>query len=347
EDEDYLEAIHSALKTQALCAEDAVYRAGVQFSDMFKNMESPYMKERAADVTDITACVMNLLTGTQRDPLSGVTQPVVLAAEELLPSQTIQLDKNKIAAFVTKTGALNSHASILARSLGIPSIAALGDAFEQLKSGDLAIADGIEGLILCDPDAATQTAYAAKMQRLEDETLRLHALCGKRAVTKDGFCVALCANIGQPDEVAAALAQGAEGIGLFRSEFLYLGRNDFPSEEVQFEAYQKALTAMAPRRVVIRTLDLGADKQAACLNLPHEENPALGYRAIRICLDRAADLFVPQLRALLRASVYGNLAILFPMIISVQEIRSILSLLASVKKDLRAEHIPYREKTEL
>ncbi|MEG1275970.1 MAG: phosphoenolpyruvate--protein phosphotransferase [Ruthenibacterium sp.] len=344
EDKDYLEAVYSAIRVDALCAEYAVYRAGMQFSSLFQSMDDAYMKERAADITDVSMRVAALLTGEVRDdPLSGVEQPVILAADTFSPSQTMQLDKAKIAAFVTRTGAFHSHASILARSLGIPAVAALGDAFGQLENGVTAIVDGIDGLVLCNPGATALAQYQAKARTLSEAAQRQKLLRGKSAVTCDGFSVALCANIGQPDEVWQALSYDAEGIGLFRSEFLFLGHSAAPSEETQFEAYKKVLTAMAPRPVAVRTLDLGADKQTPCLPLPFEENPALGYRAIRISLDRAEEIFVPQLRALLRASVYGALSILFPMITGVQEVHSILSLLDTVKGQLRKEHIPYSE----
>ena len=347
EDEDYLDAIHGMIRMESLCAEYAVHSAGIQFSSIFSNLDDDYMKERAADVVDLSARIAGILTGEQNDPLAQADAPVVVAAEELLPSQTIQLDKSRVAAFVTRTGAFNSHASILARSLGIAAVAALGDGFSELRSGETVIVDGIDGLVICEPDAATEAEYAAKRKRLAAEALHLETLRGQPAVTLDGQTIELCANIGHPEEAAEAEKQDAEGIGLFRSEFLYLEGKDFPSEEVQFAAYQKALESMAPHRVVVRTLDLGADKQAPYFKIPQEENPALGYRAIRISLDRVNDIFVPQLRALLRASVYGRLAIMFPMITSVQEVRSILCVLDAVKKQLREEKLPYREDVEI
>lgn len=345
EDEDLLECIHGIINTESSCGEYAVYTAGKQFSALFSHMDNEYMRERAADVEDLSRRIIGILTGHEKDPLEGITQPVIIAAEELLPSQTVQLDKSRVAAFISCKGSMNSHASILARSLGIPSVTALNNGYELIKSGDYLIVDGISGLVINQPDTETMLSYDNKLKELDKEKQRLRSLVGTKAVTMDGSSIEICANIGHSDECEQALEMDADGIGLFRSEFLFLESNDFPSEEIQFAAYKTALEKLSPKRVVIRTLDLGADKQAPYFNIGEEENPALGYRAIRICLDRT-DIFIPQLRALLRASIYGKLAIMFPMITSVQEVKNIYTIVNSVKKDLDEEGIPYSNDIE-
>ncbi|MEM1485820.1 phosphoenolpyruvate--protein phosphotransferase [Oscillospiraceae bacterium PP1C4] len=346
EDEDYLENIRNIIRVESICAEYAVYITGIQFGEIFSSLEDEYMRGRAADILDLSGRVVDILCGRNKTQLRDVTEKVVIAAEDLMPSQTIQLDKSKISAFVTKNGTASSHASILARSLGLPAVSALGDGFHQLRHGQFAIVDGVDGLVICEPDRILSAQYEWKRCQLEEEKIRLQTIKGTKAVTQDGLHLEICANIGHPDEASPALEEDADGVGLFRSEFLYLESSDFPSEEVQMAAYKKVLEQMRGRRVVVRTLDLGADKQAPYFHIPHEDNPALGYRAIRIELDRT-EIFVTQLRALLRASVYGKLAIMFPMIVSMEEVHSIKRMIAGVKEDLRAEGISFAEEVEL
>jgi phosphoenolpyruvate-protein phosphotransferase (PTS system enzyme I) len=345
EDEDFLAAIFNNIDTESICAEYAVYMTGNQFASMFSGIEDDYMRERAADITDLSKRIIGILTGHRHNPFVGLTEPIIIAAHELLPSQTIQLDKSRVLAFISRKGSMNSHASILARSLGIPAVAGLENGFDQIQSGDYLIVDGMNGLVISEPDNETLDSYEQKLQVLNQETLRLRSLIGTKAMTKDGSLIEICANIGHSDECLQALEMDADGIGLFRSEFLYLESDDFPDEETQFLAYKKVLETLSPKRVVIRTLDLGADKQAPYLQIGEEDNPALGYRAIRICLDRT-DIFIPQLRALLRASIYGKLAVMFPMITSLLEVKSIYTLLNTVGKDLKSEGIPYSEDIE-
>ncbi|MDD2993817.1 MAG: phosphoenolpyruvate-protein phosphotransferase system enzyme [Clostridiales bacterium] len=347
EDANYLDAVHSMICMESLCAEYAVYSAGVQFASIFSNMADDYMKERAADVRDLSTRVCDILLQQHSDPLAGCTHPVIIAAEDLLPSQTVRLDKQKVAGFITRGGTFNSHAAILARSLGIAAVAALGSGFDRLQTGDNTIVDGIDGLVILEPDDNTVLQYAEKIAALRAEEKRLALLHGKPATTADGANIRLCANISQPEEAAAALRSDAEGIGLLRSEFLFWDEAHFPTEEVQFETYKKILLALAPRRVTIRTLDLGSDKQSPHFSFAAEKNPALGYRSVRISLDRVEDVFIPQLRALLRASVYGNLAIVFPMVTCQQEVHGILSVLARVKQGLRHDGLAYSEKLEI
>ncbi len=345
EDDDYLDNIHSLIQDDNLCAEYAVYATGQQFAEVLAASNDVYMQERGADLRDLTKRIIRILSGRSDNPFAGVTEPVIVAAEELLPSQTVQMDKNLVLAFLSQSGSVNSHASILARNLGIPSVTSLGGGFEKLMSDDFCIVDGFEGCVILSPSIEALGEYERKSAKLKEEKERLRTLVGVPAQTKDGVVIELCANIGRPDEAEEALKQDAEGIGLMRSEFLYLDSNDFPTEEEQFLAYKQVLTVMHPRRVVVRTLDLGADKQAPYFKLSKEENPALGYRAIRICLDRM-DIFMPQLRALLRASVFGRLAVMFPMITSVEEVRAIRKLIDIAKADLDADKIPYSQNIE-
>lgn len=346
EDEVFLDSIHSIIDTESCCAEYAVHTAAKQFASVFAEMADEYMQERAADVEDLSRRLITVLSGYETDPLQGITEPVILAAEELLPSQTIQLDKSLVLGFVSQRGSINSHASILARSLGIPSVTALQSGYDLIHSGDHLIIDGMNGILIHQPDRKTILEYDNKQKELQQEKERLRALLGTKAITRDGSSIEICANIGHSDESQQAIEMDADGIGLFRSEFLFLEGTDFPSEEVQFNAYKKVLETLSPKRVVIRTLDIGADKQAPYFPISNEDNPSLGYRAIRICLDRT-DIFIPQLRALLRASVYGKLAIMFPMITAVEELDHIHTLLNSVKEELTAEGILYSDELEL
>lgn len=346
EDEDFIGSIHGLIEEEKLCAEYAVYATGVQFAEVFENMEDEYMRERATDVRDLSQRIVDILSERTNPLLESITEPVIIAARDLLPSQTVLMDKSQVLAFVSQKGSYNSHASILARSLGIPAVSNLEDGFDQLKNNQFIIVDGIEGCVICEPDGNTFVQYKERNFQLAKEKERLLELKGTAACTKDGCCIEICANIGCPEEAKKALELDAQGVGLFRSEFLYLENDDFPTEEAQFQAYKETLEIMGSRRVIVRTLDLGADKQAPYFNLSKEENPALGYRAIRICLDQT-DIFIPQLRALLRASVYGKLAVMFPMITGVAEIRSIKLILNKVKEDLTAEGIPFSSELEI
>ncbi len=345
EDDDLLDYIHDMITQKSARAEYAVYEAGIHFSSVFAVMDDSYMKERAVDISDLATRLINILRGRSDETLSQLKNPVIVAAEDIMPSQTIQMDKSRVLAFVLKKGSMTSHAAILARSLGIPAVASLGDGFDKLESGSFAIADGSAGCVVVEPTDDVKAEYDAKTVKLSAEKHRLQALKGTQAKTKDGNVISLYANIGHPDEVPNILVNDAEGIGLFRSEFLYLDNEDFPSEETQFEAYKSVLCGMGGRRVVIRTLDLGADKQAPYFNLEHEENPALGYRAIRICLDRT-DIFVTQLRALLRSSVYGKLAVMFPMIVGAEEVKAIYKIIDKVKADLKSEGRAFSDEIE-
>ncbi len=345
EDEDFLDNIHDIITQESLCASYAVFATGKQFSDMFIATGDEYMQQRAADVVDLCGQLETILAGGAENPFAGIEQPVIVAAEELMPSQTVQLDKKMVLGFISKRGSTNSHASILARSLGIPAVSCLGDGYDTLQDGDEVILDGIDGCVIVSPTQDMRMQFHQKMSELAHQNEQLKALAGLPAQTRDGACLELCANIGTPEEVDMALACDAEGIGLFRSEFLYLESNEFPDEEMQFEAYKTALHRMNGKRVVVRTLDLGADKQAPYFNIPNEENPALGYRAIRICLNQP-EIFETQLRALLRASVFGRLAIMFPMVTSETEVRLILQVVNTVKSKLDTENIPYAKDIE-
>ena len=341
EDEDFTDNIRAIIEEESLSAEYAVYSTCKQFAALLEATGSEVMLGRAADMRDLSQRITGILRGeSASDLLAGTAEPVVVAAEELLPSQTVQMDKSRVLAFVCRRGSKSSHAAILARSLGIPAVSGLGDGYDRLAGGDEVIVDGNDGLVIAWPDSETESKYEIKKQRLAEEADLLKQLRGLPAETTDGVRVELCANIGHPSEVNAALSQDADGVGLFRSEFLYLDGDDFPGEEEQFNAYKAALEALAPRRVVVRTLDFGADKRAPYFSLPKEDNPALGYRAIRICLDRP-DIFGPQIRALLRASVFGKLAVMFPMITGVGEVRSIRKFIESIKQNMDEEGIPY------
>ncbi|MCE5235782.1 MAG: phosphoenolpyruvate--protein phosphotransferase [Clostridiaceae bacterium] len=344
EDEDYRQSIDSLIEQESVCGEYAVYETGKRFSAMFLATGDDYMMARAADVVDISSQVIAKLRGEENSP-DASRGPVLIAAEDLLPSQTVQLDKSLVLGFISRLGNLNSHASILARSLGIPAVAALQEGYDALKDGVFAILDGSDGALILEPDAETLAAYRKKAERFAAENARLQELSGARAETADGFPIELAANIGHPDEAKTAYKFNADGIGLFRSEFLYFESDGFPSEEFQYEAYKKTLALDPKKRVVIRTLDLGADKQAPYFELPHEENPAMGYRAIRICLDRT-DIFITQLRALLRASAHGRLAVMFPMITTEFEVQKVFALLEQVKADLRAGGVPFSDDVE-
>ena len=340
DDLDYVEAVVNMIETQSINAEFAVATTGDNFSAMFSAMEDEYMKSRAADVKDISNRIIQILSGQESGEMGAVKEPVILVAEDLAPSETVQLDKSKVLAFVTRFGSTNSHTAILARTMNIPAL--IGVALPEEMEGKLGIVDGFEGKLIVEPTKEVLEEYEAKKRGEEEKRKLLLELRGKETVTRDGKRMELYANIGSVSDVAAALANDAGGIGLFRSEFLYLEASDYPTEEEQFTAYRQVAEAMAGKKVIIRTLDIGADKQVDYFQLGREENPALGYRAIRICLDRE-DVFKTQLRAIFRASYYGTVAIMIPMIISLGEVRRVKELICEVKAELDAELLPYHE----
>ena len=340
DDLDYVEAVVNMIETQSINAEFAVATTGDNFSAMFSAMEDEYMKSRAADVKDISNRIIQILSGQESGGMGAVKEPVILVAEDLAPSETVQLDKSKVLAFVTRFGSTNSHTAILARTMNIPAL--IGVALPEEMEGKLGIVDGFEGKLIVEPTKEVLEEYEAKKRGEEEKRKLLLELRGKETVTRDGKRMELYANIGSVSDVASALANDAGGIGLFRSEFLYLEASDYPTEEEQFTAYRQVAEAMAGKKVIIRTLDIGADKQVDYFQLGREENPALGYRAIRICLDRE-DVFKTQLRAIFRASYYGTIAIMIPMIISLGEVRRVKELICEVKAELDAELLPYHE----
>lgn len=346
EDLDYNDSICNIIETQSVNAEYAVAVTSDNFAEMFSAMDDAYMKERAADIRDISnRLIRNLQAGGSDNVLGG--DKVIICADDLAPSETVLLDKEKVLAFVTAHGSSNSHTAILARNMNIPAIIGLGDAFlSEIKDGDSAIVDGFTGEIFISPDEETMASLEKKQKEDEEKKKLLQELKGKENVTLDGKKINIYANIGSVDNIGAVLLNDAGGIGLFRSEFLYLESNDYPTEEQQFAAYKKVLESMAGKKVIIRTLDIGADKQVDYFNLAKEENPALGYRAIRICLTRP-EIFKTQLRALYRASAYGNLGIMFPMITSVSELEKILAICAEVRAELVKESIEISDNVEL
>ena len=344
EDEDFVETIHELVE-DGCSAEYAVEQAGQQFSAMFAAMDDPYMQARSADILDVAKRIRNNLLGITDGGIDS-EEPVILAADDLAPSETLQMDKSKILAFITKGGSDNSHTAILARTMGIPAVCGAGDALEESLNGRIAYIDGENGQLIVEPDDAALTALNEKMEKQQETKKLLQTMKGQEDVTLDGRKLMLYCNIGSPEDVAAVLENDGQGIGLFRSEFLYLQSDTYPTEDAQFEAYRAAAAAMNGKRVVIRTLDIGADKQVDYFQMAHEENPALGVRAIRICLNRP-EIFRTQLRALYRASAYGKIAIMFPMITSVWEVEECKRLCRSVMEELDAEGIPYNADTEL
>lgn len=345
DDDDYIDNIVTLISQKKINAEAAVEETAQQFSEMFRSMDDAYMKERAADVLDISRRIQVQLCGGEANDFSAY-DGVILAADDLAPSETLQLDTDKILGFVTSGGSTNSHTAILARTLGITAVVNTGTQLHTDVEGKTVIVDGFTGTVYLDPDSATLDKMKKKQAEAEERKIRLEAYRGKESVTVDGYKVNVFANIGNPDNVPQALANDAEGIGLFRSEFLYLENATYPTEEQQFEAYKKTVEMMGGKTVVIRTLDIGADKKVDYFDLKAEENPAMGMRAIRICLTRPT-LFKTQLRALCRASAYGKIAIMFPMIISVDEVRRSRELLRQVQNELRHEGIAFDESTEV
>jgi len=345
EDLDYRDSVTGIIRDEHVNAEYAVDQTAAQFSDMFAQMDDDYMKERAADVLDVSRRVIRLLTGQEDEALGG-DMPCIIAAADLAPSETARLDRSKVLGFITARGSSNSHTAIFARTMGIPAVVGLGDSLLEEFDGKHVFVDGASGEVFVDPDAQTSARLEDRRDQEAAHRRYLDTFRGREAVTTDGHRVLVCANIGAPKDLEAVQGADADGIGLFRSEFLYLGRDDYPPEEDQYQAYRQVLEAMGGRMVVIRTLDIGADKQADYFQLPKEENPAMGLRAIRICLTRP-EVFRTQLRALYRASAHGKLGIMFPMITSVSEVKRVKEMCAQVRAELKAEGIPFDEKAEL
>lgn len=335
EDEDYNDSVINIIETQLVNAEYAVASTGDNFSEMFAAMDDEYFQARSVDIKDISERVIRILNGADDDSDIG-DEPVIIIAEDLAPSETVQMDKSKLIAFVTRLGSSNSHTAILARTMSIPAL--IGTEIDESYNGKMGIVDGYEGKFIIDPEASVLEEYFAKKRAQDERKELLQQLKGKENITKSGKKINLYANIGNPSDLVNVLANDAGGIGLFRSEFLYLESNDFPTEDEQFAAYRKVAETMGSKRVIIRTLDIGADKQVDYFNLDKEDNPALGYRAIRICLTRP-EIFRTQLRAIYRASAYGNLSIMYPMIISVDEVLRIKEISKAVRDELTAEGI--------
>lgn len=339
DDLDYVEAIEACIRTDSVNAEYAVTVTGEEFSAMFSAMDDDYMRARAADVLDISSRVVRILEGRD-DAGLHTKEPVIILADDLSPSETIQMDKTKILAVVTKHGSANSHTAILARSLNIPSLVNTDVEISKEYHGKEAVVDGVTGTLFIEPEAEVLDQKKKEQAEIKEKNERLKLLIGKENVTKDGRSIKLYANMGNVEDVDKVLANDAGGIGLFRSEFLYLGRDDFPTEEEQFAAYKEVVSRMEGKKVIIRTLDIGADKKADYFGLDAEENPALGYRAIRICLMQP-EIFKTQLRAIYRASAFGTVSIMFPMIISVEEIRKIKGIVEEVKEELTREGVSF------
>ncbi len=337
EDLDYVDSVENIIKNQGLNAEYAVATTGDNFSNMFAAMDDDYMKERAADVRDVSDRLVKVLAGAAEEGANGDI-PSILLADDLAPSQTVQLDKSKVLSFVTRHGSTNSHTSILARTMNIPAL--IGVNYRDDMQGKMAVVDGYSGKLIIEPDQDTLTSYQKKQSEDQEKARLLQELKGKEDVTLDGRHIHLYANIGGVGDVASVHANDAQGIGLFRSEFLYLEAKDFPSEEEQFQAYKTVAENMAGKKVIIRTLDIGADKQVDYFHLDKEDNPALGYRAIRICLTQP-EIFKTQLRAIYRASHFGTISIMFPMIISVDEVRKAKAIAEEVKTELEELGLPY------
>lgn len=345
EDPDYVESIENIIRTQDVNAEYAIGATADNFAAIFEAMDDAYMQGRAADVRDVSERLLQALS-SQNETVMVMDEPVIIAADDLMPSETIQLDKEKVLSFVTMYGSANSHTAILARTMNIPAVIGLGEALKEEYDGKVAIVDGVDGKVYIDPDEETMASMQKKQKTDQEQKELLNQLKGKENVTKSGQKVNVYANIGNLADVGAVLKNDAGGIGLFRSEFLYLERDTYPTEEQQFAVYKKVAETMAGKKVIIRTLDIGADKQVDYFKLDKEDNPALGYRAIRICLTRP-EIFKTQLRALYRASAYGQISIMFPMIISVAEVKKIKDIVEEVKAELRAEGAAFREDVEL
>ena len=345
EDPDYVESIENIIRTQDVNAEYAIGATADNFAAIFEAMDDAYMQGRAADVRDVSERLLQALS-SQNETVMVMDEPVIIAADDLVPSETVQLDKEKVLSFVTMYGSANSHTAILARTMNIPAVIGLGEALKEEYDGKVAIVDGVDGKVYIDPDEETMASMQKKQKKDQEQKELLNQLKGKENVTKSGQKVNVYANIGNLADVGAVLKNDAGGIGLFRSEFLYLESDTYPTEEQQFAVYKKVAETMAGKKVIIRTLDIGADKQVDYFKLDKEDNPALGYRAIRICLTRP-EIFKTQLRALYRASAYGQISIMFPMIISVAEVKKIKEIVEEVKAELRTEGASFREDVEL
>lgn len=340
EDEDYLESMENMIRIELVNAEYAAAATGDNFAEMFAAMDDEYMKARSADVKDISERLVRNLSGEGDNDLSSM-EPSIIVADDLSPSETVQMDKEKILAFVTVHGSTNSHTAILARMMNIPALIGVPMDLNGLKTGMTAVVDGFSGQVIFEPEEDVQKETEKRMQEEAEKQKLLEELKGKENVTPDGRKINIYANIGSVGDLGYVMENDAGGIGLFRSEFLYLGRNDFPTEEEQFQAYKQAVQTMAGKKVIIRTLDIGADKQVEYFNLGKEENPALGYRAIRICLKQP-EIFKAQLRALFRAAVYGNLSVMYPMITSTEEVEKIYAIVAEVEEELKKQEVQYK-----
>ena len=345
EDPDYVESIENIIRTQDVNAEYAIGATADNFAAIFEAMDDAYMQGRAADVRDVSERLLQALS-SQNETVMVMDEPVIIAADDLVPSETVQLDKEKVLSFVTMYGSANSHTAILARTMNIPAVIGLGEALKEEYDGKVAIVDGVDGKVYIDPDEETMASMQKKQKKDQEQKELLNQLKGKENVTKSGQKVNVYANIGNLADVGAVLKNDAGGIGLFRSEFLYLESDTYPTEEQQFAVYKKVAETMAGKKVIIRTLDIGADKQVDYFKLDKEDNPALGYRAIRICLTKP-EIFKTQLRALYRASAFGQIAIMFPMITAVWEVKKIKEIVEEVKEELRKEGIAFREDMEL
>lgn len=341
QDDGFVEAIENMIRSQSVNAEYAVAATSDNFYKMFSDMEDDYMRERAADVKDISERVLTILNGKSTGA-EMLSEPVIIVADDLAPSETVQLDKDKVLAFVTVHGSLNSHTAILAKTMNIPALIGTPIPLDDTMNGKPAVIDGAKGILYVEPEEAVLAQMQERKKEQEEQKALLLTLRGKENITLDGRKIKLYANIGNSKDLAMVLQNDASGIGLFRSEFLYLEKEDYPTEEEQFAVYKTVAETMAGKKVIIRTLDIGADKQADYFGLAHEENPAMGLRAIRICLTRP-EVFKTQLRALFRASAYGNIAIMYPMIISVEEVRRIQEMVAEVKKELEEQAVAYGE----
>ncbi|MGN1159803.1 MAG: phosphoenolpyruvate--protein phosphotransferase [Lachnospiraceae bacterium] len=338
EEDDYMDSVSNMILNQGVNAEYAVAATGDNFAKMFEEMEGEYFKARAADVVDVSGRLLRVLSGKTNE--FELTEPVILAAKDLAPSETVQLDKTKLLGFITQVGSTNSHTAILARTMNIPAL--IGIAVCEEWNGKTVIVDGGTGTLYVDPDVETLHDMQKKMDREHEQKNLLQQLKGKEDVTESGRKIRLYANIGSSSDVGNVLENDAAGVGLFRSEFLYLEKDHFPTEEEQFQAYKAVAETMAGRKVIIRTLDIGADKQVDYFNLDKEENPAMGYRAIRICLKQP-EIFKTQLRAIYRASAFGNLSVMYPMIISVEEVCKVKEIAEEVKRELREQDVPFQD----
>lgn len=346
EDPDFFGQIEAKIREEKVNSEWAVWEVANIFINMFRAMEDDYMKERASDIKDVTGRLIRIILNVKEMNLSTLSQEVIIVAEDLTPSDTAQMDKNKVIGFITETGGKNSHSAIMARTLEIPAVVGVEKARTFISDGDYIILDGDTGEIVLNPNKDALEAYKQKKEAYIESTKKLQMVRGKKSITKDGFVVKIAANIGTPKDVEGVIDNDGEGVGLYRTEFLYMDRDKLPTEEEQFEAYKEVAIRLEGKPVVIRTLDIGGDKDLSYLKLPEEMNPFLGYRAIRLCLDRT-DIFKTQLRALLRASVYGDIKIMFPMISAIEELRQAKGILEGVKEELRAENIKFNNNIEI